>query len=166
MSDIKSKHPYSKLGKGCLLAFFAITWILCASYVAIDIRNEWNKSATYVNPYEYSRWVMAYDRSKTAILVRKYGFDLNFLLFIQESGSQEAPTDRTKAIWISHDYDPSPYKEWGEDIKWSGDSSIVAVKIDNEYVFSYDFNTSKQTDDPEIIKIWLKEHDFPPTPED
>jgi hypothetical protein len=120
----------------------------------------------YINPYEYSRWVESHDGSRTAILVRDYGFDLNFRLFIVESGSKEVPTDKEKAIWTSHDYEPTTHRAWHEEIEWSGDSSIVAVMIEDTYVFAYDFNTLQKIEDPDTIKALLKQHDLPPTPID
>jgi hypothetical protein len=159
------KKP-KNLWRGCLLSFFAITWILFALYVVNDIRVGWSKIFTYINPYEYSRWVTAHDRSRTAILVRDYHFDLNFRLFIVESGTQEIPTDINQAIWSSRDYNPTTFQDWGEEIEWSGDSSVVAVTIEHEYVFAYDFNTIKEIEDPEAIRRLLEEHELPPMPED
>ena len=160
-----SRQP-RHLGRGCLFAFVALTWILLAVYFVLDLRAEWNKSLTYLSPYEYSRWVTAHDRSKTAILVRDYFFDLNFRLFIVDSGSKEIPTDINEAIWSSRDYEPTTFRDWGEDIKWSGDSSIVAVKIENEYIFAYDFNTSQKIEDRELIGKLLEAHNLPATPPD
>ncbi|MEN8240615.1 MAG: hypothetical protein ABFS17_01740 [Chloroflexota bacterium] len=158
----QSSNKLRNIGIGCLVFFFATSWILMALYVFFDVRARYVNPFSYVSPYQYSRWAVAPDRSQKAILVQDYYFDLNFRLFIVEPYAREIPLDFKQAIWSSRDYEPTPFRDWDDDILWGCDSSVVAVTIENEYVFAYDFNTSKKIDDPETIIKLLEELCQPP----
>ncbi len=160
------KQP-RRIAMGCTALFFGITWLLLLSNFIYDIRNAYEGSLTYVSPYKYSRWAMAHDRSKTAVLVRDYFFDLNFRLFIIDPYSGEVPDDIKKALWTSRDYEPTTYRNLREDIEWSRDSSVVAVTIEGEYAFAHDFTTGRNLEDPDQIRSLLEERNPPPvTPQD
>ena len=144
-----------------LVLFFLGTWALLFWYVVSDISGEFDRAAVYINPYEYSRWATSHDRSKIAVLVRDYFFDLNFRLFIVDASSPEIPTDIKRAIWSSRDYEPTTHRNWREDVEWSGDSTVVAVIIEGEYVFAHDFTSGEELEDPEDIRRLLEERDAP-----
>jgi hypothetical protein len=153
-------------GAGCVFLLFAISWVLMAWYVLVDIRSGSINPFSYIDPFEYSRWVLSPDSSRTAVLVRDYYFDLNFRLFIVDPHSKEIPRDVKQAIWTSRDYPLSDYQEFDDDIHWSRDSAVVAVTIDDEFVFAYDFGTSQEFREPDEIISLLKEHNNPAQSQD
>ena len=144
-----------------LVLFFLGTWALLFWYFVGDIHGEFDRTVACINPYRYSRWVTSHDRNKMAVLVRDYFFDLNFRLFIIETSIPEIPTDINKAIWSSRDYEPTTHRNWHEDVEWSRDSTVVAVTIEGEYVFAYDFALGRELEDAESIRELLEAHDIP-----
>ena len=65
-----------------------------------------------------------------------------------------------RALWMSTDYEPTTHKNWREDIEWSGDSTVVAVIIEDEYVFACDFTSETGIQASENIRKLLEERDI------
>ena len=128
-------------------------------------------------PIDIARRVTSPNGSNTAILVRLYGFDLNFALYITDDNfaditdSEEdasfisdnefaSLTDAVvwirRALWISHDYDPDTGRNWREDVVWSEEGAVVAVTIEGQYVFAYDVLSGQQYEDPQQIRDLLE----------
>ena len=61
-----------------------------------------------------------------------------------------------RALWISPDYEPTTHRNWYEDVVWSEDGTVVAVTIEEQYVFAYDFQTEQRYEDPTQIRSLLK----------
>jgi hypothetical protein len=111
--------------------------------------------------YDVSRRMTSPDGKKSVILVRDYAFDLNLRLFIVDDVSDPAPSDFKDALWSSRDYNPDLGMNLHEDLEWSKDSSIIAVTINGEYIFAYDFNSNKKLEDQESIKQLLESRTIP-----
>ena len=135
-----------------------------------------NQDETGFGPIDVVRRITSPDWSKTAILVRSYAslMDLNFALYITDDefadvtrSNEDASfitdgdlPDRAlwiqRALWISPDYEPTTHRNWGEDVVWSKDGTVVAVTIEGQYVFAYDFQTEQRYEDPAQIRSLLK----------
>lgn len=83
---------------------------------------------------------------------------MNFRLFILEDSNSPAPKDFKDALWSSPDYHTNTSINWHEDIEWSKDSSIVAVIIEDQYVFAYNFDLKKEYENAGEIKQLLEMH--------
>ena len=137
-----------------LLIFGVVTWVLLffLSWVLFEaVRSPFSTKI-----YDVSRRMTSPDGEKSLILVRDFAFDLNFRLFIVDAAGDSAPSDFKDALWSSRDYNPDPGFNLHEDLEWSKDSSVVAVIIDGEYVFAYDFSSSEKILEKESIKRLLK----------
>ena len=137
--------------------FLVITWLLLFAYFAVDIvHTVW--TFDLFGPRDVSRRVTASDESKTALLERDYGYlDLNFRLYMMEGLSfADLPEDFGEALWVSRDYELTTDHNWHEDIEWSTDSSVIAVTIEGQYIFAYDFKTDQRLKNPEAIQSLLK----------
>jgi hypothetical protein len=139
---------------------FIVTWILLFAYLIFDglfvhlLPNFMN------GPDDVARRVTAPDGSKTALLLRDFFFiDLNFHLFIVKAPYADPP-DLRKALWVSQDYLPDTIN-WHEDIEWSADSSVIAVIVEDQYVFAYDFELDQRLEDPEAIRRLLAVRSHP-----
>jgi len=97
-----------------------------------------------VRDFDVSRRLTAPDQSKTALLVREYAFDLNFLLFIDDHDRTALPPFFEAALWRSGDFNPETHVNFHEDLEWSNDSSVIAVIIDGNYEYAYDFKLARQ----------------------
>ncbi|MHC4455880.1 MAG: hypothetical protein ACYS0I_02130 [Planctomycetota bacterium] len=90
------------------------------------------------------------DGSKTALLIRRQAFDLNFWVKIKEKGI-------TKTIHFSRDFIPDSRADWNEKIVWSNDSSLLVLMVDDvqnnneKYMWAYDFKDKKEYFDKEKI---------------
>jgi len=105
----------------------------------------------------YDRFMKSPDGQKVGLLIRNSGFDLNFRLYIFDYYFIQPPYDPNASIWLSDDYNPDDQSiNLHEDLEWSKDSSVIAVKIDGEYVFAYDFKLNENTEDEERIKQLLE----------
>lgn len=92
------------------------------------------------------------DGQKVGLLIRNSGFDLNFRLYILDNYFIQPPYDPNDSLWLSDDYNPDDQSiNLHEDLEWSKDSSVVAVTIDGEYVFAYDFSLNENIEDEERI---------------
>ena len=110
--------------------------------------------------YDVSRRLSSPDGTKTVLLVRDYAFDLNFKLFVVDNSYDSAP--KTKSyLWVSRDYNPETDQNFHEDLEWSEDSSVIAVIIESEYVFAYDFEMKKEYKDNGGIIQLLESHNKP-----
>jgi hypothetical protein len=159
--------------------FFVATWLLmCGNSVNLLIKNN---AESGFGPLDVVRRITAPDGKKTAILVRSYRsfLDLNFALYVTDDEMADV-TDSTekasfvaddelasmndaaiwikRALWISHDYEPTTSRNWHEDIVWSNDGSIIAVTIEGQYVFAYNLGTEQRYEEAEEIHELLKLH--------
>jgi hypothetical protein len=162
-----------------VVVFFVVTWLLmCGSNVYLFLK----KSTEFAfGPLDVVRRITAPDGMKTAILVRSYGslLDLNFVLYISDDEMVEVTDSSTKAsfitdaelanmgdaaiwikraLWISHDYEPTTSRNWHEDIAWSDDGVVIAVIIEDQYVFAYDFDTGQRHENLGNIEELLRLH--------
>jgi hypothetical protein len=161
-----------------LLVFFLVTWAILFRN-NINLLARINQDATGFGPIDIARRVTSPSGRRTAILARSYAafIDLNFALYITDdaladitSSSEDASfisdserADRTdsplwlqRALWISHDYEPTTHRNWHEDVVWSEDGTVVAVTIEEQFVFAYDFQTGQQYEDPAQIQGLLE----------
>ncbi len=104
---------------------------------------------------DVSRRLMSPDRTKTAILIRRHGFDINFVVEVK-SGSKK------KRLFFSHDYHPDLTINRNENIEWSADSSFLVLTIQepdaNEpFMWAYDFKEKKELPNIQVIKSLWKE---------
>lgn len=95
------------------------------------------------------------DHSKTAVLLRRKAFDLNFLVQVKRGW-------RSSIIYVSPDYNTDPTINWKENIQWSPDSSILVFTTDavasfQSRVWAYDFRANAPLSDREKILALLKE---------
>jgi hypothetical protein len=155
-----------------VIFFLFIGFLMCVKNV--------EKSMMGFGPIDIARRVTSPNESKTAILVRSYAsfLDLNFALYITDdqfaditdseedasfiSDSELASlTEQAiwirRALWISQDYEPTTRKNWREDVVWSEEGTVVAVTIEERYVFAYDILSGQHYEDPEKIRNLLEE---------
>jgi len=105
--------------------------------------------------FDIARRVTAPDESKTAVLVRVIGFDMNYRLYIVK-GNVVTPSCEADELWISTDFNPDTRLNLHEDLQWSNDSSIIAVTIEGQYTYAYNFSSEKEVDDPVTIQSLLE----------
>ncbi|MHC4537078.1 MAG: hypothetical protein ACYS6K_24275 [Planctomycetota bacterium] len=104
---------------------------------------------------DISKRLMSPDRTKTAMLIRRHAFDLNFIVEIKSDGKK-------KKLFFSHDYPPDISINWNENIEWSADSSLIVLTINepdaNEpFMWAYDFNDKGEISNNQVIKSLWKE---------
>ena len=159
-----------------LLAVFLVflCFVRCGNAIEQQTKDQFE-----FGPIDVARRVTSPDWSKTAILVRSYAslMDLNFALYITDDEfadvtrsnedasfiTESETTNSTdsalwiqRALWISHDYEPTTQRNWHEDVVWSEDGTVVAVTIEEQFVFAYDFQTGQQYEDPAQIQGLLE----------
>lgn len=166
------------------LIFFGSTWMLmCGFGISALIRN-FHKGMDELawGPLDVVRRYTSPTGDNTAILVRSYGSfaqGMNFILYITDNEmadvimSTEKDTYITKeefacspdcaiwirrALWISNDYDPSTYRNWHEDLVWSIDGNIIAVVVEDKYVFAYDLVAEQRYEEAGAIEELFKSH--------
>jgi hypothetical protein len=178
MKSVGQMKP-KKILNDFALVFFITTWLLMFATNAYSL---FKKSREFTfGPLDIVRRVTAPGGKKTAILVRSYGslIDLNFALYISDDNRVDVTDGVTKAsfvtdaelsnmedaaiwvkraLWISHDYEPTTSRNWHEDIVWSDDGAVIAVIIEDQYAFAYDFYTSQSHENPENIDEVLRLH--------
>ena len=125
----------------------------------------WNFAYVVAGPfsthaYDVSRRLTSPDGTKTVLLVRDYAYDLNFKLFLVDRSFDAAPKSDSY-LWVSHDYNLETDQNFHEDLEWSKDSSVIAVIIDDQYVFAYDFRSDEKIEDQESIKQFLETRPIP-----
>lgn len=134
-----------------LMGFFLISWILLFGYFYFS----------YLGPFgpiisDVSKRLESPDHTKTALLDRRKGFDLNFLVQIKSGW-------RTSTIYYSPDYNTDPTVDWNERIKWSIDSSLLVFSTDEippyfkSRSWAYDFRNNVAVTEPKRIFSLLKE---------
>ncbi len=104
---------------------------------------------------DVSRRLMSPDRTKTAMLIRRHAFDLNFKVDVKSGGKK-------KNLFYSHDYFPNLTINWNENIAWSADSSLLVLTIhepdaNEPFTWAYDFNEKKELSNIQVIKSLWKE---------
>ena len=159
--------------------FFITTWLaMCVN--SINQLSKTSKEFTF-GPLDVVRRVSAPNGGKTAILVRSYAsfLDLNFVLYVADdryADISDSTSDASfitddelanlgdkalwieRALWISHDYEPTTSRNWKEDIVWSRDGSIIAVTIEEHHVFAFDIGTKQRYEQEDEIKELLSLH--------
>ncbi len=168
-----------KIKKAIKIFLIAIPWLLVCGYAIFAYYRFMTESP--FGPLDVSRRVTAPNSEKTAMLVRSRGsfIDLNFALYVTDGSEADfmdigekaefytddkwsyrgsAPLWITRALWTSHDYDPDTRINWHEDIVWSNDSQILAVIVEDEYLFAYDFGSSLGSEDSQTIISLLEAH--------
>jgi len=83
-------------------AVFIVSWVLLLAYFGLN----------HLVPFgpiieDVSKRIESPDHSKTALLIRRKGFDLNFVLKIADG-------NRSKTIYTSPDYNADPTMDWNE----------------------------------------------------
>jgi hypothetical protein len=68
----------------------------------------------------------------------------------------DLPRDFSEALWMSQDYEYRADYNWHEDVEWSTDSAVVAVIIEGQFVFAYDFTSDQEFEDSERIQNLLQ----------
>ena len=135
-----------------------LAWVLISFYwLGYQVLGD----AFSTRAYDVSRRLTSPDGITTALLVRDYNFDLNFVLFIVNDSYHSASDGFRRALWASHDYNPGTFVNFHEDLEWSKDSSIIAVIINGQYSFAYDFITGKRLEDKDSIKSLLASRNKP-----
>jgi hypothetical protein len=93
------------------------------------------------------------DYTKTALLIRRDAWDLNYVVKIKEG-------ILTKTLHWTQDFYPDARVNWDEELIWSYDSSFLVMSVDNpfddeeKYMWAYDFNDGKEyTDETKIMEI-------------
>ena len=138
-----------------LLILGGTTWILLFRFFYDNFMSDLMLPMTGVE--DVSRRLKSPDGQKVALLVRDSGFNLNFQLYIYDDYFIQPPYDPNASLWLSNDYNPDDTSvNLHEDLVWSKDSSIIAVTIDGEYVFAYDFKLNQNIEDDEHIKQLLE----------
>jgi len=118
---------------------------------------------------DVSRRLMSPDHIKTAFLIRRYGFDLNFGVTVIYGGDRLKNAQkyshykkRAKRLFWSCDYFPNLDVNWNENIEWSTDSSFLKLIIHNPeaakpFTWAYDFtNDVEITEANEIQSLWIQ----------
>lgn len=90
------------------------------------------------------------DGTKTALLIRRNAWDLNFAVKIKEGL-------KTKTLHWSRDFEPVRKADFNEKIIWSDDSSFIVLTVDDvrhnneKYMWAYDFRDGKEYYDKDTI---------------
>jgi hypothetical protein len=141
--------------RATLLVLLILPWFLLCGFIFVTFQQSFQQALFAFGPRDVSRRLTAPDSSKTALLERDYGFDLNFRLYIVSNYRASLP-DFKAAIWQSRDLDLDTRRTWHEDLEWSADSSIIAVRLEDQYVFAYDFALNEAIKESERIEKVLK----------
>jgi hypothetical protein len=143
------------LKRGAAISFI-VSWLLLFGYLIQDIGSE---LVAFIDTIDVARRLTAPDGHITALLERDLHFDLNFRLYLVDVARAPAPTDVKQALWSSQDYPPTTHRNWNEELRWSTDSSVIAVSIGETYVFAYDLRTKQRLEDHTQIGQLLMERD-------
>jgi len=149
------KNKFFKWASIAILIIGGATWILLFRFFYDNFMSDLMLPMTGVE--DVSRRLTSPDGQKVALLVRDSGFNLNFQLYIYDDYFIQPPYDPNASLWLSDAYNPDDTSiNLHEDLEWSKDSSVIAVKIDREYVFAYDFKLNENIEDEEHIKQLLE----------
>lgn len=135
------------------LFFVGIPWLLVLYFGGVEVQRF--IQCGVVNASDVARRLTAPDSSRTAVLTREFWFDMNFRLYIIDDSFSDPPCRVSEALWSSRDYNPDPRDNWHEDIEWSKDSSVIAVIINGQYMFAYDFAMAHSIEDHNDIQQLL-----------
>lgn len=142
----------SKLKRIVVIGVHLVVVLVAVGFLSISMLDRFIANG----PSDIALRVSSPDGTKTAVLVRDYAFDLNFKLYITTKEFENIPLSRTirtslwDHLWCSRDYPPEA-ADFDENIEWSEDSLFIAVSIQNEYVFGYDFDKQEKYEDEEEI---------------
>lgn len=105
---------------------------------------------------DISRRLTSPDRTRTALLIRRQAFDLNFIVKVNK-----------KILFYSYDYVPNSTFNWNEDIEWSKDSTLLLLSIyepdTNElFKWAYDFLQHREILDANVIDVLWNERNKEP----
>ncbi len=171
--EFKTRRVFGVLA----IAIFVITWVVLCFGNLFFIDRAIKKEG--FGPVDVAKRVTSPDGSKTAILARSYNFlDLNFQLLITDDNfvdieqpgnaqfytveggwGQAGLAQAGEPLWYSHDFELTTRWDWNEELVWSQDSLVIGVRVEDEYVFAYDFSAKKGSADAQQIKELLAEHD-------
>jgi len=133
--------------------------LLLAYFINGAVLEPFFSNVGFLRAIDVSRRVTAPDWSMTALLTREYHFDANLRLWIVDDPYADVPEEVAQALWTSRDYMPDPQENWHEDMEWSKDSSIIAVTMNGQYVFAYDFDTDQRLEDAGHIPSLMESRD-------
>ena len=128
-----------------------ISWLLLLGYFIISQFGPFGPIISDV-----SRRLEAPDHTKTALLIKRKAFDLNFVVKVEDGL-------RTSTLYFSPDYNTDPTIDWNERIQWSHDSSLLVFSTDAippyfpAKIWAFDFGNSVAVTDREKIMSMLRE---------
>jgi len=99
---------------------------------------------------DVAKRIVSPDRTKTALLIRRNAFDLNFAVKIKKGLF-------TKTLHWTRDFIPDRTADWNEQIIWSDDSDFIIMTVDDvrnnneKYMWAYSFSNGKEYYDKDII---------------
>jgi len=142
------------------LLFFRITYIFLLLFFLWQcvIGPVLNEYMPFVGPVrtDVAKRIESPDSSKTAILIRRQAFDLNFYVDIKKGL-------RTRKLHRSRDFYPNSQLDFNEKIVWSNDSNLLVLMIDDvsgnneKYMWAYDFRDKKEYyDNDKITEMMLE----------
>ena len=145
------KSKFTKWVLITTLIFGVLTWVFLFEFFFDRFMVDMTQPISGI--HDVSSRLMSPNGERVALLVRNYDYDLNFRLYITDDYFAEPPFNSSDSLWLSYDYNPDDRSvNLHEDLEWSQDSSVIAVIIDGEHVFAYDFSSSKKIEDQEGIK--------------
>lgn len=123
---------------------------------------------------DVSSRLMSPDQTKTAFLIRRYAFDLNFGVTVIYGGDRlknakkySRYKKRAERLFWSQDYFPYLDVNWNENIEWSTDSSFLKLIIHDPeaakpFTWAYDFANEREiTEANEIQSLWVQRNQIP-----
>jgi len=123
---------------------------------------------------DVSRRLMSPDHTKTAFLIRRYAFDLNFGVTVIYGGDRlknakkySCYKRKAEKLFWSRDYFPCLDVNWNENIEWSTDSSLLKLIIHDPeeakpFTWAYDFANEREiTEANEIQLLWNQRNQIP-----
>lgn len=85
------------------------------------------------------------DHTKTALLIRRSGWDLNFAVKIKEGL-------KTTTLHWTGDFRPNLSADWNEQLIWSNDSSFLVMTLEEP--------SRRQLNGSSLVKKYVWAHDF------
>ena len=131
--------------------FWMIYISLIFKVILVPVINEYNPLGPIHT--DVAKRISSPDYTKTALLIRRNAFDLNYAVRIQEG---QMGFDIKTLHW-TRDFLPNIRVNWDEELIWSYDSSILVMSVDNEfdeeekYMWAYDFKDNKEYKDEILI---------------
>ena len=151
--DAPMPKPSKKLGLlfGFLKVFFWITYILLIiKVILIPVIKEYGYGPLGPIHTDVAKRISSPDYTKTALLIRRFAFDLNFAVKIKKG-------PLTKTLHWTRDFYPDDWVNWNEELVWSYDSSFLVMSVDNpfddeeKYMWAYDFKDDNEYADETLI---------------